>query len=158
MPTCKKLMSTIVNSMANFWEEKSLQELSQQEWESLCDGCAKCCLHKVQDEDTEEVYYTNVACKQLTEACRCSDYANRASLVPDCIVLSKDKLEVLEWMPDTCAYRLVYQKQPLPDWHPLVSADKQSVHSTQQSIQGRFISEAYIHPDELEEHIIRWVE
>jgi len=144
--------------MAKFWEEKSLEHLTTSEWESLCDGCAKCCLHKVQDDDTDEVYYTNVACKLLGDGCRCTDYPHRSEQVSDCIVLSKDNLEVLQWMPDTCAYRLVHEKQPLPSWHPLISGVADSVHTSGESVKGKYISESFIHPDELEEHIIHWVE
>lgn len=142
-----------------WWNTKSLEELSASEWESLCDGCAKCCLHKLQDEDTGEVFYTKVRCKHLVEEhCRCSDYAQRSVLVPNCIQLHVEKIPAYDWLPSTCAYRLRAGNEPLPLWHPLVSGDPQSVHDAGISIRGRSVSDEFIHPDGYEEHIIHWVE
>lgn len=145
--------------MTEWWQEKSLAELSASEWEALCDGCAKCCLHKLEDEDSGEVFYTKVRCRYLDEqACRCTDYGNRSVLMPNCIRLRPDEIDNLEWLPSTCAYRLRANQQALPDWHPLVSGDSNSVHKAGVSIRGRAISDEYVHPDGYDEHIVHWVE
>jgi uncharacterized cysteine cluster protein YcgN (CxxCxxCC family) len=145
--------------VANWWQEKTLDELTVGEWEALCDGCAKCCLHKLQDEDSGEVFYTKVRCRYLDEqTCRCSDYANRSVLMPNCIKLRPGEMDALDWLPSTCAYRLRAEGQPLPAWHPLVSGDADSIHGAGISIRGRAISDEYIHPDGYDEHIVRWVE
>jgi uncharacterized cysteine cluster protein YcgN (CxxCxxCC family) len=125
-----------------FWERKSLDELSPTEWESLCDGCALCCMHKVEDEDSGEVFYTNLACKLLdTEACRCTDYPNRVKQVADCLTLTANETEAFEWLPETCAYRLRSRGEPLPEWHPLVTGDPDSVHNAGISVRGKVVSE-----------------
>lgn len=141
-----------------FWESKPLQQMSDAEWESLCDGCGKCCLNKLEDEDTGELHFTDVACRLLNlETCRCSDYGNRQSQVPDCVQLTADHLDQYHWLPDTCAYRLLSQGQPLPTWHPLLSGDQASVHRAGISAKGRAISEQFVAEDQLEEHIVHWV-
>ena len=145
--------------MSNWWDSKPLEALDSREWEALCDGCARCCLHKLEDIDTGELYYTKVRCRYLDEAsCRCSDYENRSTRVPNCIRLSADKLEELAWLPATCAYRLRFEGRSLPRWHPLVSGDRNSVHAAGISIRGRVVSEDYVHPDGFDEHIVHWVE
>ncbi len=145
--------------MADWWHDKSLAELDDREWEALCDGCAKCCLHKLEDDDTGEVFYTKVRCRYLDEqTCRCTDYTNRSVLVPHCIQLRADEVHTLDWLPSTCAYRLRAHGQPLPQWHPLVSGDANTVHRAGVSIRGRAISDEYIHPDGFDEHIVHWVE
>ena len=145
--------------MSDWWNSKALDELTGQEWESLCDGCAKCCLHKLEDADTGEIFYTKVRCRYLDEEnCRCTDYANRSVLVPNCIQLSADKLDELGWLPSTCAYRLRAQNKPLPDWHPLVTGDSMALHEAGISIRGRSISDEYVHADGFDEHIVHWVE
>ncbi len=145
--------------MNEWWHEKSLEELSDAEWEALCDGCAKCCLHKLEDEDTGEVFYTKVRCRYLEEAtCRCSDYPRRSELVPNCIALRPADREDLGWLPSTCAYRLRSQGARLPEWHPLVSGTIETVHGAGISIRGRTVSDEYVHPDGYDEHIVRWVE
>ncbi|MBE9540167.1 MAG: YcgN family cysteine cluster protein [Proteobacteria bacterium] len=145
--------------MSDWWNTKTLAQLSPQEWEALCDGCAKCCLHKLEDEDSGEVFYTKVRCRYLDEeACRCTDYAHRSVLVPNCIALDRDNVEGLDWLPSSCAYRLRANNQPLPQWHPLVSGNKSSVHDACISIRGRSISDEYVHPDGYDEHIVTWVE
>lgn len=145
--------------MADWWHDKTLDELTPTQWEALCDGCAKCCLHKLEDEDSGEVYYTKIRCRYLDEkTCRCTDYANRSVLVPNCIALRPGELDALDWLPITCAYRLRAAQQPLPDWHPLVSGAVDSVHLAGVSIRGRAISDEYVHPDGYDEHIVHWVE
>lgn len=142
-----------------WWNTLPLEELTDQQWESLCDGCAKCCLHKLEDEDSGEIFYTRVRCRYLDEqSCSCSDYPNRSVLMPNCIQLRPGEVEELHWLPSTCAYRLRAQGQPLPEWHPLVSGDADSVHEAGISVRGRAVSDEYVHPDGYDEHIVHWVE
>jgi uncharacterized cysteine cluster protein YcgN (CxxCxxCC family) len=141
-----------------FWEQKSLAAMSSAEWESLCDGCGKCCLHKLEDEDTGEVYYTNVACRYLDDNCRCTQYLQRHEYVPDCVSLQPQDVEQFYWLPSSCAYRLIAQGRPLPAWHPLISGSPNSVHSQGGSIRGRLLREESVHPDAMEDHIINWVD
>lgn len=140
---------------AKFWERKALSKMSQQEWEALCDGCGKCCLNKLEDEDTGHVALTRVACRLLDDdTCRCAHYENRHQFVPDCIVLRPDTLEQhAYWLPDTCAYKLIWQGNPLPDWHPLNSGSAQTVHDAGISVRGLTVSEFDTPEDEWEEHI-----
>jgi uncharacterized cysteine cluster protein YcgN (CxxCxxCC family) len=144
--------------LPRFWEQKTLAELNPQEWESLCDGCAKCCLHKLEDEDSGEVFYTKVVCRYMDEQCRCTEYQQRNVLVPNCVWLKPEDVAEFHWLPQTCAYRLVAEGKPLPDWHHLISGDSNTVHESGISIKGRALSEDYVHPDGFEEHIIHWVE
>lgn len=145
--------------MSDWWNTLPLQALDAEQWEALCDGCAKCCLHKLQDEETGEIFYTKVRCRYLDEkSCRCGDYAHRSQLMPNCIQLAPDMAGDLQWLPVTCAYRLRARGKPLPEWHPLVSGDPESVHRAGVSIRGRAISDEYVHPDGYDEHIVRWVE
>lgn len=138
-----------------FWKRKTLKEMTLDEWESLCDGCAKCCLHKLEDPDTSELSFTNVACKLLdTKTCRCTNYVERTLLVPDCVELLPRNLGHLAWLPNTCAYRLIYEGKDLPWWHPLVSGDKKTVHKAGVSARGRIISE--LEAGDLEDHIVEW--
>lgn len=117
-----------------FWQTKTLQEMSRREWESLCDGCGKCCLQKLEDEEDESVYYTSVVCQYMTDDCRCSEYQNRQKLVPNCVWLKPEDVDSFFWLPSTCAYRLIAQGQPLPEWHPLVCGDPQRIHAVNISV------------------------
>lgn len=139
----------------NFWEIKSLDEMSDNEWESLCDGCGRCCLVKLQDEETDEVYLTNIACQLLDiESCRCSDYENRLQKVPMCLNLKTDLAEMLDYLPETCAYRLLSQGQALHDWHPLLSSSSDSTFKAGISVTEFAVAEESIHPEQIENHII----
>ncbi|MBK1692648.1 hypothetical protein CKO33_10765 [Ectothiorhodospira mobilis] len=139
-----------------FWEGRALEDLSHEEWEALCDGCGRCCLHKLQDADTDEIYFTDVACRLLDlHSCRCSDYAHRTRQVPDCITLRPEEVAHTPWLPATCAYRLLARGEPLPDWHPLITGDAESVHAAGVSVRGRGISEEAM-GDDWEDHIVDW--
>lgn len=141
-----------------FWERKSLSEMSRSEWEALCDGCGRCCLHKLEDEETGQVFYTDVACRLLDlDVCRCAHYPERLRHVPDCVVLSPDNLDDLHWMPRTCAYRRLAEGRGLAWWHPLVSGDARTVVSAGISIRGRAVPEAHVDEEQIEEHVIRWL-
>ena len=140
---------------APFWRRKTLEQLSQQEWESLCDGCGLCCLQKLEDEDDGSVYYTRIACKLLDlETCRCRDYPNRRQFVPDCIQLTPGQASEFRWLPPTCAYRLVAEGLDLPPWHPLVCGDPQAVHKAGISQAGRMLSENAVSEDDWEDYMI----
>ena len=140
-----------------FWKQKSLLDLSLDEWESLCDGCGKCCLHKLEDEDTGEISYTDVACALLdTGICRCTNYVERTFLVPDCVELTATNLSSLQWLPPTCAYRLIDEGKDLAWWHPLVSDDPNTVHEAGISVRGRAIADKKA--GDLEDHIVVWPE
>jgi uncharacterized protein len=139
-----------------FWKRKRLDEMSPTEWESLCDGCGKCCLHKLEDEDNGDIAMTNVACRYLDlESCRCKDYANRQRNVDDCVQLTPDVVPTLRWLPDTCAYRLVAEGRDLFSWHPLVSGDPETVHSANRSVRGDAISEDDV--NDIEDHVQNWL-
>ncbi len=142
-----------------FWREKTLDEMTPAEWESLCDGCARCCLIKLEDEDTGEVFYTDLVCDLLDcSACRCSHYAERHVRVPDCIPFTPELAATLQWLPDTCAYRMLAEGLDLPEWHPLVSGRPESVHEAGISVRGRVIPVRQINADEHEDHVIDWVQ
>jgi len=144
--------------MTPFWEHKRLEDMSAREWESLCDGCGKCCLHKLEDEDTGEIHYTNVACRYLDDdSCQCRAYAERQQRVPDCLVLRPEDVEHFHWLPDSCAYRLLSEGNPLPHWHPLISGDPLSVHRAGVSAAGKTVSEAAVAEEDWEDQIVHWV-
>ena len=125
-----------------FWEDTPLAKLDRAQWEALCDGCGKCCVHKLEDEDTGELHATNVACRLLDRRMgRCSDYRHRHAYVSECVRLNANNVAGIEWLPSTCAYRLRAEDKPLPDWHYLVSGDPESVHTAGQSTRGWTISE-----------------
>ncbi|NNM20588.1 MAG: YcgN family cysteine cluster protein [Gammaproteobacteria bacterium] len=143
---------------APFWETKTLAQMTRREWESLCDGCGRCCLHKVEDTDTGEIFYTSVACKLLNvKTARCRHYARRLEHVPDCIVLKKQHIGHLKWLPESCAYRRLDEGRGLADWHPLVSGDPDSVYAAGISVAGRAKPGAGMSEDEYDEHLIDWI-
>lgn len=139
-----------------FWETKPLDQMSTSEWEALCDGCGKCCLNKLEDEDSGDVALTRVACRLLDDAtCRCAQYEIRHQFVPDCIVLKPFNIEShLYWMPRTCAYRLLHEGRGLADWHPLISGTPETVHRAGVSMRGRTVSEFDVADEDWEDHII----
>lgn len=137
-----------------FWERYPLSALNKAEWEALCDGCGKCCLHKLEDEVTGRIYRTNVACRLLDRhSGRCTDYPNRRRFVPDCVQLKPRLVPKLDWLPATCAYRRVDEGKPLPAWHYLISGDREAVHEVGASVRGWTISETDASSD-LEDHIV----
>jgi uncharacterized cysteine cluster protein YcgN (CxxCxxCC family) len=141
-----------VTAEARFWE-RPLDSLNRGEWEALCDGCGQCCLHKVEDADTGEIYRTNVACKLLDlDTARCRDYRHRRAFVPDCLRLTARNAGNLEWLPETCAYRLRARGAPLPDWHYLICGDRDAVHRAGVSVVGKVVSEEVAGP--IEHHIL----
>ncbi|MGB5949012.1 MAG: YcgN family cysteine cluster protein [Parvibaculum sp.] len=140
-----------------FWKRKTLEEMTRAEWESLCDGCAKCCLVKLEDEDTLEILFTDAVCKLLDgNSCRCTDYANRSKLVPDCVHLTPKIIREVNWMPPSCAYRLIAEGKDLPSWHPLVSGDAESVHRAGMSVRGRTICESEVELEDICDRIVEW--
>ena len=143
----------------NFWETKSLYEMSHEEWESLCDGCAKCCLIQLEDEDTEQRVFTDVACDLLNDgSCRCTDYKNRSERVPSCLTINRHNVEkVAEFAPTTCAYRLLVEEKPLPQWHHLVCGDKNAVHESGNSIQHRVRFERDVEEKDIRDYVIDWL-
>ncbi|MBT7609249.1 MAG: YcgN family cysteine cluster protein [Bacteriovoracaceae bacterium] len=146
-------------TMDKYWERKSLEEMNSEEWERLCDGCAKCCLHKLEDEDTGELYYAAVACKLLNlKSCQCSNYSNRFQTVPDCLKIRLDNPVVFTMLPESCAYRRIYEGKSLEPWHPLISKTDQSVHAHGISILGKAFSEDEIIPEEYEDYLITFEE
>ena len=141
-----------------FWRRKRLAEMSDAEWESLCDGCGRCCLNKLEEEDTGRIYFTDVGCRLLDcVSCRCRDYEHRSELVEDCLRLTPDNVSQITWLPPTCAYRLVADGKDLYWWHPLVSGDPETVHSAGISVRSRVsASEEDVPEEALEDHIVEW--
>jgi len=141
--------------MEPFWKRKTLAEMNRAEWESLCDGCGRCCLHKLRDDYTGAVSWTNVSCRLLDDkSCRCSDYVNRRRRVPDCVQLTPESLAEIDWLPPSCAYRRLNEGQDLPPWHPLRTGDPDSVHSAGVSVRGKVIDERHAGP--LDFHLTDW--
>ena len=142
---------------APYWRTKTLEEMTREEWESLCDGCARCCLLKLEDADTGEIAYTDIACRLLDlGTCRCTRYRQRLRMVPECVDLTPEQVRKLDWLPSTCAYRLVAEGQDLAWWHPLVSGDPETVHKAGISVRGRVVPER--RGDDPEDRIVTWPE
>lgn len=142
-----------------FWQSKTLEEMTPAEWESLCDGCARCCLHKLEDEDDGEVYYTAVVCRYLDQDnCRCGDYENRHINVPNCVELSPERVDEFHWLPTSCAYRRLAEGRGLAEWHPLVAGDRAKMVAAGITVTGKVIDERHVHPEDYETQIIHWVD
>ena len=141
-----------------FWRRKALEQMTQGEWESLCDGCGRCCLNKLEEEGTDRTFYTDVGCRLLDgETCRCRDYKNRAAKVDDCVQLTPQNIAQTTWLPPTCGYRLIAEGRELYWWHPLVSGDPEIVHLAGVSVRGRVgASEVDVPDDQLEDRIVSW--
>ena len=142
---------------APYWRTKTLEEMTRAEWEALCDGCARCCLIKLEDDDTGEIAYTDIACRLLDiGTCRCTRYRRRLRLVPQCVELTPEEVRKLDWLPSTCAYRLVAEGRDLAWWHPLVSGDPETVHRAGISVRGRVVPER--RGDDPEDRVVTWPE
>ena len=150
-------LAATIGGMNRFWETKRLEEMTAKEWESLCDGCGRCCLNKLEDVDTGEIFFTNIACRLLKpRACRCGSYKNRHQFVPDCIVLEPHTVAGNTALPASCAYRRLYEGKPLPSWHPLVTGDQASPKQAGQSVAGRILPETAVAEADLPNHIVDW--
>lgn len=146
-----------MQSKQPFWQTKTLEEMTSEEWEAVCDGCAKCCLHKIEDEDSGDVYYTCVACRLLDlGTCRCQDYEHRSALVKDCLLLTVEKVHAIYWLPRSCAYRRLAEGRGLAWWHPLVSGDRESIRQAGVSVCGRIIPESQADLSKIEGMIVDW--
>jgi uncharacterized cysteine cluster protein YcgN (CxxCxxCC family) len=143
----------------DFWKTTKLADMMPEQWELLCDGCGKCCLHKIEDADEEgAIYYTNVACKLLDlKTAKCTDYSNRKTLVAGCTVLDVNNINSFYWLPSTCAYRRLAEGKSLPKWHPLRSGDTQSTIKQGRSVVGLCVSERDVKEEDYEEHLINWI-
>jgi uncharacterized cysteine cluster protein YcgN (CxxCxxCC family) len=138
-----------------FWETKTLAEMTTEQWESLCDNCGQCCLHKLEDEDTGELAFTSVCCDLIDlNTCRCTRYTERCTLVPECLDLKQHDFAEYNWLPATCAYRLLTDGKPLPEWHPLITGNPESVKQAGASISSYATKESQV--DDLEDYIIEW--
>ena len=140
-----------------FWKTKTLKEMTPTEWESLCDGCAKCCLVKLEDEETKELFFTGLHCKLLDgTTCRCSDYPNRKKYVPICVKLTPEIVETVDWLPESCAYRLVHEGKDLHDWHHLVCGDREEIHRRGWSARGKTVTEEGVDDEDAIDYVIDW--
>lgn len=140
-----------------FWQEKTIKEMSTEEWESLCDRCGKCCLHKLEDEDSGEIFFTSVVCNLIDlDTCSCTHYTERCTLIPECLDLKQHDFTEFNWLPTTCAYKLLANGEALPVWHPLVSGSSESVHDAGVSVRSYAMKESEV--DDLEDHIIEWLD
>ncbi len=140
-----------------FWKTTEMSDMTLTQWESLCDNCGRCCLHKLEDEETGELAFTNVVCRLYDmKSCQCSDYKNRRKEVEGCLKLSPDFIPV-DWLPETCSYRLLEEGKDLPEWHPLVSGKKASLAAAGMSLKGKILPEDFVEDEDLEDHIIAWV-
>lgn len=145
-----------MTEQTKYWLTTALEDMNEQQWESLCDGCAQCCAHKLQDEETDEIFFTNVVCRYLdTNKCKCSVYNDRHVHVPDCIKITPQNAKTLSWIPETCAYKRLAKGKPLPKWHPLETGDPKSAHKSNISITNKVISEADINVDDLEDYLVK---
>lgn len=144
-----------MNNKDRFWERIPITEFSEKQWESICDGCCQCCAHKLQDEDTDEIFKTNVVCQYLdTQQCRCTVYSERHEYVPDCIKVTPQNAGKLNWVPETCGYRLIAHGKPLPSWHPLETGSHDSVKKAGAAVTGKVVSELDIDENDLEDYIV----
>ena len=144
-------------SSGRFWETKRLHEMTSEQWEQLCDGCGRCCLHKLEDEDTQQLFFTAVTCRLFdAHTCRCTDYSQRTQRVADCMVLHVDEVQEFRFLPRSCAYRRLHEGRSLASWHPLLSGRTESVHEAGISVRHKTINETVVHPDDLEGHIVDW--
>jgi uncharacterized cysteine cluster protein YcgN (CxxCxxCC family) len=147
----------LTQSSSQYWKSKPLSELSSEEWENLCDGCGKCCLLKLEDEDTGDIAYTRLHCKLFDPAtCQCKDYQNRKKHVPECVKLTPDKINELHWMPSTCAYRVIAEGGDLPEWHHLVCGDRNAIHKAGKSVLGQTVAEDHVFEGNEVDWIIDW--
>ena len=141
-----------------FWKVTPLEQMSPTEWESICDGCGKCCLQKLQDDETDEIYYTNLSCHQLnTKTCQCKVYETRQIKVPTCITLTPEQIDEFKWLPDTCSYRVLQETNELPNWHPLIVGNNTEMLSQGLTVQHYAVNENSVDEEDWETHIIKWV-
>ena len=150
-----KMLKTPPAKDRSFWRHKTLADMTRVEWEALCDGCGRCCLNKLENETTGEIFHTDISCRLLDpDTCRCTNYENRKRFVPECQILTHRNLNKYSWLPSTCAYRLLQEGKELYWWHPLVSGDPKSVHDAGISVRHRIVSEREC--DDLENHVVSW--
>ena len=140
-----------------FWQTTKLEDMSESQWESLCDGCGKCCVLKLEDIDTGAIYYTDVSCKLLcTKTAQCTNYQMRKKHVPDCVILTPDNLEAVHWMPESCAYRRLHEGRDLPEWHPLITGDKKAMIAVHHCVADNVTSEIHIAEEDIADHLFDW--